>query len=616
MPTKVKDIMLEGTGLHSLFKRVAAEAGLNLVSGSFEEGGTLSNINDVLLHIAEARYYSWGIGGTKKVPAGSTPATTGGIGAGAWADKTDLMLRNELSSDTGATLQAYKRSGVAWAVKRSLQDVFDAACVDLTGVAPSNIQAALDYCYSLSEYSVVKLPKRLSISAGLVVRVDKVQLLGPSILDFSTMSSGDAPAYNYALTLTASTNPSYTQTHEPLVDIELIGPNKAVQTGGIRYNSETENSGVSHILLRNVNIHGFAEAEMYQNHAYIISHENCDIWGNSRAILHDAGYADCGERISYTNCTIFNNDRVLDASNPNGGIHFLNSSLDYNGDFGEVLAGYVSLTDCQVEMSTYTQAFFKANGVGAAIDMNGGWLLCTGAGPHNSDSFAYAAAGASVRLRPTKANNMQNTSNRWGKGEGFIDVEIYNSYYITNNPSITAASNNLLSGGFDVDVVVDDIFIIGDTAAITSRTVGANINIATSSDTYRNVPRSLKVTKTFGSGSPCSFMITVPIQHHKLIGCELWYKKMDSAIGTVYVSYAYGSGYKTNSNGVPSFAKISAIGAETLNLTSSVVDWTKITRGEPLSKSPSWATHFCVCVNMDSKSAGNLYFDDVIITTS
>lgn len=97
MPTKVKDIMLEGTGLYSLFKRVAAEAGLNLVSGSFEEGGTLSNINDVLLHIAEARYYSWGIGGTKEVPAGSTPATSGGIGAGAWVDRTDVTLRSDIN---------------------------------------------------------------------------------------------------------------------------------------------------------------------------------------------------------------------------------------------------------------------------------------------------------------------------------------------------------------------------------------------------------------------------------------------------------------------------------------------------------------------------------------
>ena len=103
MPTKVKDIMLEGTGLYSLFKRVAEEAGLNLVSGSFEEGGTLSNTNDVLLHKAGAKYYSWETAGTKIVPAHSTPETSGGIGAGAWVDRTDVVLRDQLAESTGAT---------------------------------------------------------------------------------------------------------------------------------------------------------------------------------------------------------------------------------------------------------------------------------------------------------------------------------------------------------------------------------------------------------------------------------------------------------------------------------------------------------------------------------
>lgn len=578
---------------------------------TFSTGYTITDQRQCLLNLADNKYYQWFGALPKVVPAGSTPATSGGIAVGAWIDRTDMTLRSQLSGDDGAVHQSYKLSGVEWSVKRSLQDILDASFVDLTGVSPSNIQTALNYCYSLSNFSIVKLPKSLSLSSGLIIRVDKVQLRGPCALDFTAMEAGVAPSYNYALTLTASTNPPYTQTHESLVDIELVGPNKAVQTCGIRYNSDIENSGVSHINLRNVNIHGFAEAEMYQNHAYIIGHENCDIWGNSRAILHDAGYADYGERISYTNCTIFNNDRVLDANNPNGGIHFINSSLDYNGDFGEVAAGYVTLTDCHVEMGTYTMSFFKANGIGAAIDMNGGWLLCTSVAPHNSDSFAYAAAGASVRLRPTKSNNMQNISNRWGKGEGFIDVEIYNSYFITQNPSITADSNNLLSGGFDV--VVDDVFIVADTSPITSRITGTNINISTSTDTYRSAPRSLKVTKTFGDGSPCSFIIAVPIQQHKCIGCELWYKKMDSSYGTVYVNYEYGSGYKIDPNGVPSFAKTSKIGTEILDLSTSEIDWTKLTRGEPLSKSPSWATHFCVHVNMHGLSAGSLYFDDAVI---
>lgn len=581
-------------------------------AGTFDAGYTLTNNRQTLAYGNVE--YSWSGAFPKVVAAGATPATSGGIGAGAWVDRTDVTLRSELSSDSGAQMQSYKRSSVAWSVRRTLQEILDATSIDLTDVLPENIQTALDYCYALSEYSTVKLPKSLSLSDGLVVRVDKIKLVGPCILDFSSMPSGTSPNYNYALTLTASTNPPYRQVHDALVDIELIGPNKAIQTCGIRYNSEGENTGVSHIALRNVNIHGFAEAEIYQNHSYIIMHHNCDSWGNSRAILHDNGYADYGERIGYVGCTIYNNDRVLDANNPNGGIHFNNCSIDYNTDFGEVRAGYVTLTDCHMEINTYTSSYLKANGVGSAIDMNGGWLLCSGIGPHNSDSFAYSSAGASVRIRPTKSNNMQNIANRWGKGAGHIDIEIYNSYAITQNPTITADSNNLLSdGGFESSAIIDDIFIYSDTAAITSRTSGANINLSTSADAFKTGAKSLKATKTFGGGSSSSFKIASLIENHSRVGIEINYKKTDTAIGTMYVSYAYASGYKVNGDGVPSFAKTEIIGNETV-VFSAPTEWVKLIRGEPFGKSPIWATHIAILVNMDGLTAGSVYFDDIVIT--
>jgi hypothetical protein len=581
-------------------------------AGTFDTGYTLTNNRQTLAYGNVE--YSWSGLFPKVVAAASTPATSGGIGAGAWVDRTDSMLRSELGSDSGSDLISHKLSGVAWSVKRSLKDILDATFVDLTGVSSSNIQAALDYCYSLSSFTVVKLPKSLSLSAGLVVRVDKVQLVGPSIIDFTSMPSGTAPAYNFALTLTASTNPPYRQAHESLVDVELIGPNKAANTCGIRYNSDVANSGVSHIALRNVNIHGFAEAEMFQNHAYCITHYNCDIWGNTRAILHDIGYADYGERISYEGCAIYNNDRVLDANNAAGGIHFINCSVDYNTDFGEVRAGYVTLTDCHMELSTYTSSYLNANGVGAAIDMNGGWLVCSGVCPHNSDSFAYAAAGASVRIRPTKANNMLNVANRWGKGAGFIDVDIYNSYSITDNPIITSDSNNILAdGGFKSTKIVDDVFITDDTAPITSRTSGTNINLSTSADAFKTGAKSLKATKTFGSGSPSSFMIAASIEKHSRVGISLNYKKIDAATGTMYISWAYAAGYKVDSNGVPLLSKIEGFATKTVSL-SGPTEWVNVTRGEPFGKSPAWATHIAILVNMDGLNAGSVYFDDVVIT--
>ncbi|MFW9600698.1 MAG: hypothetical protein ACMV1B_00015, partial [Prevotella sp.] len=88
-----EDLFISGKAeyesIYQALKGKAAEAGYNLVRGSFEEGGTLTGTTDVLWYQATGKYYSWADTFPKVVAAGSTPATTGGIGAGAWVDRTD-----------------------------------------------------------------------------------------------------------------------------------------------------------------------------------------------------------------------------------------------------------------------------------------------------------------------------------------------------------------------------------------------------------------------------------------------------------------------------------------------------------------------------------------------
>lgn len=80
----------------ALWKRLAAEAGLNLVDGSFEEGAEIASSSDAVWWQAGSAIYNWHLNEAKTIPAGSTPATTGGIGAGAWVDRTDVTLRSSL----------------------------------------------------------------------------------------------------------------------------------------------------------------------------------------------------------------------------------------------------------------------------------------------------------------------------------------------------------------------------------------------------------------------------------------------------------------------------------------------------------------------------------------
>jgi hypothetical protein len=63
-------------------------------AGTFDAGYTLTNNRQTLAYGNVE--YSWSGSFPKVVAAGSTPATSGGVGAGAWVDRTDVTLRSEL----------------------------------------------------------------------------------------------------------------------------------------------------------------------------------------------------------------------------------------------------------------------------------------------------------------------------------------------------------------------------------------------------------------------------------------------------------------------------------------------------------------------------------------
>lgn len=69
-------------------RRSYAEAGRTMVSGSFEQGGTITTPTQVLLYGANGKGYSWGGALPKVVPTGSTPTSSGGIGALVWTDRS------------------------------------------------------------------------------------------------------------------------------------------------------------------------------------------------------------------------------------------------------------------------------------------------------------------------------------------------------------------------------------------------------------------------------------------------------------------------------------------------------------------------------------------------
>lgn len=108
----------------SLWVRTLSEAGINLVSGSFEAGATLASLSDALLYESEGITYTWNGSFPKTVSQGSTPETSGGISDTAWKATDTTTLRNNLSK-SGSGFGAYlvsSKLALTGAVQRVLQD--------------------------------------------------------------------------------------------------------------------------------------------------------------------------------------------------------------------------------------------------------------------------------------------------------------------------------------------------------------------------------------------------------------------------------------------------------------------------------------------------------------
>lgn len=94
-----------------IWARISAESGYNLVSGSFEEGGVISQNLDCLWFKKENRIYVWKGITPKNVVPNSTPNSTGGVSASAWVSIDNASLRADLSN-TSDTAQGDNFIGV------------------------------------------------------------------------------------------------------------------------------------------------------------------------------------------------------------------------------------------------------------------------------------------------------------------------------------------------------------------------------------------------------------------------------------------------------------------------------------------------------------------------
>lgn len=136
---------------------------------TFSTGYTITDQRQCLLNLADNKYYQWFGALPKVVPAGSTPATAGGVGVGVWSDKTDLMLRSELSLSSGSGLSGFSQTEIypSGTVGEKLKQIVSVTDAPFNAISGVDSTAAIDAAAASAQYVFVPEGQFISTNASL-----------------------------------------------------------------------------------------------------------------------------------------------------------------------------------------------------------------------------------------------------------------------------------------------------------------------------------------------------------------------------------------------------------------------------------------------------------------
>jgi hypothetical protein len=155
-----------------LIERSWAEAGYNVVAGSFQEGATLNTSTDAIINYgSDFGVYSWGGTLPKAVSANSTVAGTGGASPTAWVTTNNETLRGQITTGNLLTSQmsSFTQSGVGAMVRTSHDKMSEFLSVldfgaAIDGVTNDSIALSSAIAESVISGKPVKIPKGVMIT--------------------------------------------------------------------------------------------------------------------------------------------------------------------------------------------------------------------------------------------------------------------------------------------------------------------------------------------------------------------------------------------------------------------------------------------------------------------
>ena len=460
------------------------------------------------------------------------------------------------------------------------------------------------------------------LDAGFTLNVGKQSFNGNGgTLDFSALTGTDV-----AVTFVNDSAVTHNDLRYPsaikhsLNSFTILGPGKA--GGGAAYNDNTValKNHTPYSPVKDCLVYGFGEGLELYTESFIQLYDNVSILQCKIGVHSKFGGSNYGERIVFSGGQISNNKLAIKNACQTGVLQFTDCSIDYNlktlegsnSSVTEMHGTWIEMNDAgagnvHFELSggsTYTQ-------IGGRIQQNGTPGALAQAGLFNT------SADSTATLTDVFMFNTQNTADVLDAGSGSVEIVRTKSYpvaYIPSNISPNGKNGKLADGSFEFANVVDMWTITDDTAAITSRLTGSNIQLALSSDTAKLGSKSLKVTKVAG-GAPGAFAVIVPASGSSRNAYSGWYRKpagVDTG-GAIFVTTAYARYDGVNQYGVPVVSNLTGIDTISIGGTASLIDWTYIS-SSMTREIPSWANCFIVLFNCH-QFQGVFYLDGFNISS-
>ena len=537
--------------------------------------------------------------------------TAGDGGAGEyWYDSSDTT-----STDNGGTVIKANDNG-RW--KIVVNGTINIECFGVVGNGIVDDTAAFKSALASGASLTATAGKTVILKDSVTFDIGKISAFGNgAILDFSSLAGTTKAAITFV-----NTNAGFyvdliaaLATKNVFSGFAILGPGKS--GGGVSDGTIGLQNKTSHCCVRDCIFYGFGTGLLLGSNSYAQDYDHVAVAQCALGILLEAGGSNYGERIIFTNSSIYDNVLAVSNNCNTGALQFIGCSIDYN--IKSINATNNSVTElistwleCDDAGSGNVQV--SLSGASNLIVSNGKIVQRGSMGALSQAGFINTSSDSSASFNSVFMFNTKNSNNVFDSGSGSCELRNTKSYTVSYLPSVVSTSSNkMIDGSFESSSIKDLFSITSDTATITNRLTGTNISLSLSATECHTGTKSLQVQKGFPS-SEGMFSLVVYANPGDRCAMNFWYKKpaATDSNGNVYVTFA---GAKINGilpNGVPEIASSQVFNTIVIGGTSDLIDWTNLSTGMD-RRIPSWGNAVVISFNMNPFK-GSFYFDDFNIS--